>query len=122
MPLSVSVRAAALLVLAAAPFVTHAASSPVPREVVASRFKFDPEVIEAVEGERVTLSVRSADGVHGFAIKKLKVKAAIPRGGQPVTVEFTAPAPGEYEITCSEYCGSGHKRMRGRLVVRPRAD
>jgi len=33
-----------------------------------------------------------------------------------VTVEFTAPAVGRYEIACSEFCGSGHGQMKAALV------
>lgn len=35
-------------------------------------------------------------------------------------ISFTAPAPGAYDITCSEYRGRGHDRMAATLVVRPR--
>ena len=89
-------------------------------EVTASKFKFDPGTLEVSEGDRVVVTLRSADTEHGFAIKKLKVKAAIPKGGSPVQVEFVAPKAGTYEITCSEYCGTGHSRMKGKLVVTPR--
>lgn len=88
-------------------------------EVTASRFKFEPEVLEVNEGDRVSVTLRSADTAHGFAIKKLKVKAPIPKGGEPVTVEFVASQPGTFEIACSEYCGSGHRKMKGKLVVAP---
>jgi cytochrome c oxidase subunit II len=89
-------------------------------EVTASRFQFEPAVLEVGEGDHVVLTVRSADIEHGLAIKKLKVKAAVPKGGDPVRVEFIAGKPGEYEITCSEYCGKGHSRMKAKLVVTPR--
>lgn len=90
-------------------------------EVVASRFAFDPATIEVTVGERVRLVMRSADGVHGLEIKKFKVKKEIPRGGTPVTVEFTAAAEGRFPILCSEYCGDGHEEMTGTLVVHARA-
>ena len=85
--------------------------------VTASRFAFDPATIEVAVGERVRLVMKSADGVHGLEIKKFKVKKEIPRGGTPVTVEFTANAAGRYPILCSEYCGDDHDAMRGTLVV-----
>jgi cytochrome c oxidase subunit 2 len=89
-------------------------------EVTASRFKFEPEVLQVTQGDRVSVVVRSGDTTHGFAIKKLKVKAAVPKDGSPITVEFVATEPGTYDITCSEYCGSGHRGMKGKLVVLPR--
>jgi heme/copper-type cytochrome/quinol oxidase subunit 2 len=33
-----------------------------------------------------------------------------------VTVAFTAPPAGQYEISCDEFCGKGHGQMRGVLV------
>ena len=71
-------------------------------------------------GERVTLAVRSADGVHGIEIKKVKVSKEIPRGAAPVMIEFTATEAGRFPIVCSEYCGDGHDDMKGTLVVKAR--
>lgn len=85
-------------------------------QVVAKKFAFEPAIIQVTAGERVRLVIRSADGVHGFAIRDLKIDAAIPRGGDAVTVEFTAPPPGRYQISCSEFCGSGHGQMKAALV------
>jgi len=85
-------------------------------QVVARRFTFEPATIEVVAGESVRLVVRSTDGTHGFAIPKLKIDLHLPDGGEPVTTEFTAPAAGEYEIVCSEFCGRGHGQMKAALV------
>jgi cytochrome c oxidase subunit 2 len=90
-------------------------------EVVASRFKFEPEMLQVTEGEHVRLTLRSTDTNHGFTIKKLNVRVALPKTGEPVTVEFVADKAGTYEFKCSEYCGSGHGRMKGQIVVTPRA-
>src|SRR5579864_671739 len=65
--------------------------------VTARRFMFEP----------VRLVLRSADTVHGFTVRNLKIDVQIPKG-EPVVVEFTAPPAGRYEIACSEFCGSGH--------------
>jgi cytochrome c oxidase subunit 2 len=89
-------------------------------DVTARRFSFEPSRIEVTEGDQVTLLVRSADTTHGFKIRELKIKREIPRGGQPVTIAFTAGAPGSYDITCSEYCGPRHDEMDAVLVVKPR--
>src|SRR5262245_28635705 len=86
-------------------------------EVIAKRFAFEPGRIEVAEGERVRLVVKSADGVHGVEIKKFKASKKVPRGGDPVTIEFVASAAGEFPILCSEYCGDGHEDMKGMLVV-----
>jgi cytochrome c oxidase subunit 2 len=91
-------------------------------EVVARRFAFEPERIEVVAGERVRLVLRSADTTHGLEIEAFDVKVEIPKGGDPVSVDFVASTPGSYRFKCSEYCGSGHRGMKGRLVVQPKED
>ena len=76
------------------------ATAPREIEVVAKRFAFEPARIEVTDGERVRLLVKSADGVHGLQIKKFRVNELIPRGGEPVTIDFVASGPGTYEIMC----------------------
>lgn len=100
-----------------------APQNPEPRtiEVVVRRFAFEPATIEAVEGERLRVLVRSADGPHGFEIKKFKVSKEVPRGTNPVVVEFTASEAGTFPILCSLFCGDGHADMKGALVVTARA-
>ena len=111
---------------ASAPFDSRANGSAVrtlahgePREipVVVQRFTFEPARIEVTEGERIRLVVTSGDGVHGLEIKKFKVNKKVPRGGDKITIDFVASAPGEFPILCSEYCGKGHEEMKGTLVV-----
>jgi cytochrome c oxidase subunit 2 len=86
-------------------------------EVVAERFKFTPERLEVNRGDRVRVTVRSADTTHSWAIEAFDVDALARKGGRPEVVEFVAERAGSFEITCSEYCGRGHKRMKGLLVV-----
>jgi len=86
-------------------------------EVIARRYTFEPATIEAVAGERLRILVKSGDGLHGFEIKKFKVSKEIPRGGEPVVIEFTAGEPGKFPILCSVFCGDGHEDMKGMLVV-----
>jgi heme/copper-type cytochrome/quinol oxidase subunit 2 len=85
-------------------------------QIVASRFAFEPAMIEVTAGERVRPVIRSTDVVHGFAIPELHIDVRIPAGGEPITVEFAAPPPGRYDIACSEYCGAGHGQMKATLV------
>ena len=89
-------------------------------EVVARRFVFEPAQIEATEGERLRIVVRSADGVHGFEIKKFKVSKLLKREGEPVIIEFTPKDVGRFPIVCSLYCGDGHEEMKGALIVQAR--
>lgn len=88
--------------------------------VTATRFAFEPSEIEATEGEPLRIIVRSGDGLHGFEIRDFHVSRDVPRGGEPVVIEFTPTTPGRFPILCSVYCGDGHEGMRGALVVRAR--
>ena len=99
---------------------THSSAQTEPRviEITARRFAFEPAEIEATVGEHLQLVVRSADGVHGLEIKKLKIKKEVPRGGEPVTIDFVAHTEGTFPILCSEYCGKDHTDMKGMLTVR----
>ena len=107
-----------LLALAPA-LIGLADNSPASRriEITARRYEFQPASIEVRKGETVEIVARSTDTEHGLAIKALGVKLAIPKGGTPASATFVAEKPGRYPFECSEYCGSGHKRMRGELVV-----
>jgi heme/copper-type cytochrome/quinol oxidase subunit 2 len=90
--------------------------------IVAQRYEFVPDHIEVETGDHVRITVRSIDGTHGFSIRGLGIREEVPRTGEPVTVDFEATRPGDFEITCSEYCGHGHSAMRGMLIVRPTTD
>ena len=88
-------------------------------DVVAERFTFTPQRLVVNQGDTVRIRVRSADVTHGFEIKKLDVDDLVPKGGRLVTFEFTADEAGTFPITCSEYCGRGHEKMKGVLEVQP---
>ena len=91
---------------------------------MASKFMFEPAVIEVSAGESVRLVLRSTDTVHGFSIPNLKIDVQIPKsGGDPVIVEFVAPSPGRFDIACSEFCGIGHGHMKAALIsIAPLSD
>jgi len=89
-------------------------------DMTASRYRFEPALIEVEEGDRVVFKLRSVDGPHGIAIKGVKAKASIPEDGSVVTLEFVAGKAGRFNFTCNEYCGPGHSRMTGSLVVKPK--
>jgi cytochrome c oxidase subunit 2 len=96
---------------------TAAADRPIHEiQITASRYAFDPVTIQVNLGEPVHIVIRSTDGVHGFSIPKLKIDVQVPKSGDPVTVDFTAPAAGRYEIACSEFCGTGHGQMKAALI------
>jgi cytochrome c oxidase subunit 2 len=72
-------------------------------------------------GRPVETLMTSRDVIHSFYIPAFRLKQDVVPG-RITTLEFTAVEPGEYEILCAEYCGTGHSRMRGRVIAMPPDD
>lgn len=85
--------------------------------ITASRFKFEPDLIEVNQGDKITITAESVEGLHGFAIDEYNVNIAL-NPGEPVTTSFTANKVGTFTFYCSIPCGKGHSSMKGMLVVR----
>ncbi len=69
-------------------------------------------------GREIDLRLRALDVIHGFAVPALRLKQnALP--GQTFHVHFTATAPGDYAVLCTQVCGTGHYRMQAVLRVLP---
>lgn len=85
-------------------------------EVTARKFEFDPATIVVNEGEKVRLKITSEDVTHGFGLGDYDIDRQLPPK-ETQTVEFTADKPGRHHFHCSVYCGEGHGKMRGTLVV-----
>ena len=83
------------------------ASAPKIIDVIARKFEFEPSRIDVTEGDHVRLVVRSEDGVHGLEIKKFKINKLVPRGGEPVTIDFVASAPGRFRSCVPRIAATG---------------
>lgn len=58
----------------------------------------------------------SQDVIHSFFLPAFRVKMdALPNRYR--NFWFEANRPGVYHLYCSEYCGTGHSRMRGEIIV-----
>jgi cytochrome c oxidase subunit 2 len=67
-------------------------------------------------GKPVKFIMTSADVIHGFYLPAFRVKQDILPGSY--TYLWVQPQKvGEYEIFCTQYCGTGHSTMRAELVV-----
>jgi len=64
----------------------------------------------------VRIEITALDKTHGIEIKQFHVKQKLEKGNKAV-VEFTPDQAGEFEIKCSEFCGTGHVHMKGKLIV-----
>ena len=86
-------------------------------ELKASQYKFAPDPIVVKKGEKVRVAASSADVTHGISIPEFKLNLAIPAGKES-TAEFSADKEGTFTAYCSVYCGTGHGKMQGKLIVK----
>jgi cytochrome c oxidase subunit 2 len=67
-------------------------------------------------GQRVRLILATEDAIHSFYVPAFRVKQdAVP--GRYTELAFTPTRAGTYEMHCTEYCGTDHARMGGRVIV-----
>ena len=88
-------------------------------EITAKKCEFSPARIEVKVGETVELTASSTDAKHGLECKELAIKKFTFEPGKPATVVFTAARAGTFEFKCANFCGMGHGRMKGEIVVVP---
>jgi heme/copper-type cytochrome/quinol oxidase subunit 2 len=108
-----------LLLSLAASFPPSASAESRKIEVVARKFAFEPARIEVKAGETVEITFRSEDTKHGFACKELGLEKMVFTKEGPATVTFTPDKPGTYPFKCARFCGLGHGKMKGEIVVTP---
>jgi cytochrome c oxidase subunit 2 len=84
--------------------------------VTASSYQFDPAVITVKKVDKVRLIVTATDRRHGINIDGYDIDQTL-KPGEPTTIEFTADKAGTFEFKCSVYCGMGHQKMKGKLIV-----
>ena len=85
------------------------------------QFGYEPERIEVNKGDKVVIKAYTSDVPHGFKIPQFGVDLFISSDNpnNPDVVEFVADFPGTFTFSCSVFCGAGHGRMKGTLVVKP---
>jgi cytochrome c oxidase subunit II len=104
-------------------------------EMTAKKYEFSPSVIHVKKGARVQLKIKALDRAHG--VKIALYPEAAEQDGPPgllfdssqedwrmdkdevAQVEFVARREGTYPFKCSKFCGLGHGRMKGQLIVDP---
>ena len=87
--------------------------------ITARKYQFEPARIEVKSGELVSITLVSEDGKHGFSCKDLNLHSDAYKEGHPGKVTLTAGPPGTYEFKCDHVCGTGHRKMKGEIVVLP---
>jgi len=87
--------------------------------VVASKYKFQPDRLELKVGEPVEITFESQDVKHGFSCKDLKLEKVVFTKDSPAKITFTPEEPGTYKFKCARFCGLGHSKMKGEIIVTP---
>jgi cytochrome c oxidase subunit II len=64
----------------------------------------------------VRLVMISEDVIHAFGVPAFRIKRDV-LPGRYTTVWFEATRAGEYPLYCTEYCGTLHSEMIGRIIV-----
>ena len=85
-------------------------------QVTARKYEFAPATITVKKGEHVKLVITAVDHDHGFKLEAFGVDKLLKKG-QSTTIEFTADKAGTFPFECSHFCGMGHGKMKGQLVV-----
>jgi cytochrome c oxidase subunit II len=108
---------AALLTIS--PLLVARQSEPRKITVVAKKYKFEPNHIELKVGEPVEITFQSLDARHGFSCKDLKLEKVIFTKDSPGKLTFTPDKAGTFKFKCAHFCGLGHPKMKGEIVVAP---
>ena len=89
--------------------------------VLAQTFSFSPPELVVPVGAEVDIYVTSVDVQHGFKITDTNVNMQIVPG-QVSKLSYTFDDVGEFPYICTEYCGSAHHAMAGRVRVLSEVD
>jgi len=84
--------------------------------ITAENSHFTPDLVHVKAGTLVSLTIKSIEGTHGFAISEYGIDQEIEEG-KSVTVKFYPRDKGEISFRCTHFCGLGHFGMNGKVLV-----
>ena len=84
--------------------------------IVSKQFTYEPSTITVNKGDKVVLTLTTADVAHGFSLPDFGIDQRI-EPGATATVTFVADKAGTFTWRCNIPCGAGHQHMTGKLVV-----
>jgi cytochrome c oxidase subunit II len=73
-------------------------------------------VLKLRQGETYRLHMSALDLNHGFSLQPLNMNFQVLPGYDHV-ITITPMTRGEFTIVCNEFCGIGHDRMFGKIIV-----
>ena len=106
------------LFFAAVIFIAGQSTEPDATDIsmTAKKYEFSPDTIRLKKGDHVKLVITSLDRDHGIKIEGYQIEKKLPKG-EAVSIELTADKAGTFPFKCSTFCGMGHGRMKGQLIV-----
>jgi cytochrome c oxidase subunit II len=78
--------------------------------------KTEVNELHVPEGKPIKLVMKSEDVNHGFFVPAFRVKQDL-MASMYTQLWFTATKTGTYDLFCTQYCGTGHSAMLGKIVV-----
>lgn len=84
--------------------------------LTATKFDFSTKEIRLKKGRPVTLVLTTSDFAHGFGIPDFNARVDLVPG-KTVEVTFTPRRAGSFVFLCDNFCGEGHDKMTGLLIV-----
>ncbi len=111
-----------MAVMLASSVATRAQSPPPAQQtkevqITAKKYEFSPSTVEVSAGTKIIFKITALDREHGFEIANTKNSCVKIKKGETATVEYMADKPGTVEFKCCEYCGIGHGRMKGKMII-----
>ncbi len=85
--------------------------------ITAKKYEFTPARIEMKVGEPVEITLQAEDTTHGFTCKDLGIDKVVVEKGKSETFKVTPQKAGTYEFKCAKWCGFGHGKMKGEILV-----
>jgi len=85
-------------------------------KVIAKKYAFVPAEIKVKQNDIVKIIITSEDVAHGLAIKEYGINVSVKKG-EVKKIEFLANKKGTFTFGCSVFCGPGHAKMTGKLIV-----
>ena len=73
-------------------------------------------VLKLRKGETYRVHLSSLDLQHGFSLQPLNMNFQVSPGYDHV-LTLTPTSTGEFTIVCNEFCGIGHDKMIGKILV-----
>jgi cytochrome c oxidase subunit 2 len=86
-------------------------------QMTAKKYEYAPSIVEVAAGTKIVFKITALDREHGFEIAGSNTGCVKIKKGETVTVEYLADKAGTVEFKCCVFCGLGHGRMKGKIVV-----